>query len=202
MEPASGVGDLALLVQDAAVLRDGEDVDAGGGRGDDAAAGQRSHCCARVVLPRLALVVAVCVPQIVVRHHIRRLPPRPRRLDPPVEVVEPVDVRIVVVALEVFPDARPSVGRRAVEVEVAVSGARSVREFSLTYVACERGGITTYAPMRSSKKRSFSTLSNRGYVTGVQTPVAPGRLFSVPPNNAVDQAYDSGLVATPCRETR
>lgn len=109
MEPASGIRDLALLVQDAAVLRDGENVDPGGGRGDDTTTGQRSNYCACVVLPRLTFVVAVCVSQIVVRHHIGCLPPRPRRLDSPVEVVEPVDVRIVVVALEVFSDARPGV---------------------------------------------------------------------------------------------
>lgn len=86
-------------------------MDSGGGRGDHPAGGQRSNCGSGIVLPRLALVVAVCVPQIVIRDHIGGLPPRPRGLDPAIQVVEPVDVRIVVVALEVFPDPGPGVGR-------------------------------------------------------------------------------------------
>lgn len=127
MEAAGGVRGLALLVQDAAALRNSVDVDPGGGRRDDAAVGQRRNRGPGVVLPRPALVVAVRIAQIVVRDHIRGLPPRPGGLDPAIQVVEAVDVGVIVAALEVFPDPGPGMGRRAVQVEVAVARARPVQ---------------------------------------------------------------------------
>lgn len=118
MDAPRRVDGLALLVEDAAVLRDGEGVDPRAGGGDCGTDGR-----AGIVVPCAPEVGAVGVPEIVVCYDVGGFAPGPGDVERGVGVVYAVDVGVVVVPLDVFADGGP--GARGVLVQVAIARAGS-----------------------------------------------------------------------------
>lgn len=73
-------------------------------------ASQRRDGSPRIILPGLAFIIAVSIPQVVIRDDVRGFPPGPRSLDAATQVVESVYIGIVVGTLKVFSDLRPGMG--------------------------------------------------------------------------------------------
>jgi hypothetical protein len=113
------VGSLCFLIHDLALLRDCEDLDAGSGRRD----GLR-HRAATRRFPSLPVIIGKREVKVVIRARVGCFADRPTDIEFVVLRGESVDIRVVVLALQVFSYIAPLSGRARVSMDVGVASAR------------------------------------------------------------------------------